>query len=273
MLIFQSAGEWAVRPQDAHLVALDARTGEIVWNVEMPDVYATNSGPLVANGLLIQGMGTCTVYEETKCFISAYDAGDGQAAVALPHVALDGEPGGDTWGGLPNLYRAGGETWITGSYDPDLNLTYWGTAQAKPWMPASRGMDTPDVALYTSSTLALDATPASSRGTTRTRPAKRSTSTSSSSACSSTPAARSGCSPSARTACCGSTIAGPASTSATRRRSSRTSGRASIRETGPAALPARHPRAQSRRVDRRVPEHRGRQELAGDELSPRRRAN
>ena len=73
-------------------------------------------------------------------------------------IALDGEPGGDSWGGLPDLYRAGGEAWITGSYDPDLNLTYWGTAQAKPWMPASRGMATTDVALYTSATLALDAT-------------------------------------------------------------------------------------------------------------------
>ena len=62
-LIFQSAGEWAVRPQAARLIALDARTGETVWNVEMPDVYATNSGPIVANGLLIQGGGTCTVYE------------------------------------------------------------------------------------------------------------------------------------------------------------------------------------------------------------------
>jgi alcohol dehydrogenase (cytochrome c) len=58
---------------------------------------------------------------------------------------------------LPDLYRAGGESWITGSYDPELNLTYWGTAQAKPWMPASRGMKTEDAALYSSSTLALDA--------------------------------------------------------------------------------------------------------------------
>ena len=49
-LIFQSETEWAVRPQEAHLVALDARTGETIWNVKMPDVYATNSGPLVANG-------------------------------------------------------------------------------------------------------------------------------------------------------------------------------------------------------------------------------
>ena len=72
-LIFQSAEEWAVRPQEARLIALDATTGETVWNVALPDVYATNSGPLIANGLLIQGMGTCTVYEDNKCFISAYD--------------------------------------------------------------------------------------------------------------------------------------------------------------------------------------------------------
>ena len=156
-LIFESAGEWAVRPQAARLVALDARTGETVWNVEMPGVYATNSGPLVANGLLIQGGGTCTVYEETKCSISAYDVATGEQRWLFRTIAQDGEPGGDTWGGLPNLYRAGGEAWITGSYDPDLNLTYWGTAQAKPWMPASRGMHTNDVALYTSATLALNA--------------------------------------------------------------------------------------------------------------------
>ena len=71
-------------------------------------------------------------------------------------IAQQGEPGGDTWGPLTNLFRAGGESWITGSYDPALNLTYWGTAQAKPWMPISRGMSIKDDALYTSSTLALD---------------------------------------------------------------------------------------------------------------------
>ncbi|HEX7237484.1 MAG TPA: PQQ-binding-like beta-propeller repeat protein [Gammaproteobacteria bacterium] len=157
MVIFESAGEWAVRPQAARLIALDARTGETVWSAELPGVYATNSGPLAVNGLLIQGGGTCTVYEQTKCSISAYDAATGQQRWLFHTVALDGEPGGDSWGGLPNLYRAGGEAWITGSYDPDLNLTYWGTAQAKPWMPASRGMKTTDVALYTSSTLALNA--------------------------------------------------------------------------------------------------------------------
>ena len=66
------------------------------------------------------------------------------------------EPGGDTWGGLDNVFRAGGETWITGSYDPDLRLTYWGTAQQKPWVPVSRHMTIYDVGLFTNSTVAVN---------------------------------------------------------------------------------------------------------------------
>jgi alcohol dehydrogenase (cytochrome c) len=156
-LIFQAAPRWAITAQNARLIALDARTGETLWDEQMPDVYASNSGPIVANGLILQGMGTCSTYEDKKCFISAYDPATGQQRWRFRTIALSNEPGGDTWGGLPDLYRAGGEAWITGSYDPELNLTYWGTTQAKPWMPASRGMDARDVALYTSSTVALDA--------------------------------------------------------------------------------------------------------------------
>jgi alcohol dehydrogenase (cytochrome c) len=141
---------------NAHLVALDARTGKIAWDVAMPDGRGSSSGPLVARGRVIQGMGGCSPYVEQKCFISAYDAATGKQLWRFHTVAREGEPGGNTWGALNNIYRAGGETWITGSYDPDLNLTYWGTAQAKPWMPISRGMDTLDKALYTSSTVALD---------------------------------------------------------------------------------------------------------------------
>jgi alcohol dehydrogenase (cytochrome c) len=158
MLIFHSMARWAVTKQDAFLVALDARTGELVWKVQMPDAYASNSGPLIANGLIIQGMGTCTVYEERKCFISAYDPANGKQVWRFRTIALTGEPGGDTWGGLPDIFRIGAETWITGSYDPELNLTYWGTTQAKPWMPASRRMNAEASALYSSSTLALNAT-------------------------------------------------------------------------------------------------------------------
>jgi alcohol dehydrogenase (cytochrome c) len=147
-VIFQTAGR---------LVALNARTGELEWDVPMQGSRASSSGPLVANGLVLEGMGGCQRYEENKCFISAYDADTGEQRWRFVTVALEGEPGGDSWGDLPNLYRAGGETWITGSYDPELNLTYWGVAQAKPWMPASRGMGSRDVGLYTNSTVALDA--------------------------------------------------------------------------------------------------------------------
>ena len=147
-VILQSAGR---------LIALNARTGELEWDVPMQGSRASSSGPLVANGLVLEGMGGCQRYEENKCFISAYDPDTGEQRWRFVTIALEGEPGGDSWGDLPNLYRAGGETWITGSYDPDLNLTYWGVAQAKPWMPASRGMGSRDVGLYTNSTVALDA--------------------------------------------------------------------------------------------------------------------
>jgi alcohol dehydrogenase (cytochrome c) len=156
-LIFLKADGWAFTAQEAEMVALDARTGELVYDVVMPNVYASNSGPIIANGLIIQGMGTCSVYEDNKCFISAYDPDTGEQLWRFRTVALTGEPGGDTWGGLADTFRAGSEPWITGSYDPELNLTYWGTAQAKPWMPASRGMDTLDAGLYSNSTVALDA--------------------------------------------------------------------------------------------------------------------
>ncbi len=143
--------------RNGHLVALEARTGRLAWDVEMPDGHGSSSGPLVAGDKIIQGMGGCQQYIEQKCFISAYDAATGKQLWRFHTIAKEGDSGGDTWGPLADLYRAGGETWITGTYDPELNLTYWGTAQAKPWMPASRGMKTADKALFTSSTLALDA--------------------------------------------------------------------------------------------------------------------
>jgi PQQ-dependent dehydrogenase (methanol/ethanol family) len=145
---------------DANLFAFDARTGRTVWQTVIGDRtkgnYTTSSGPLVAKGKIIQGLGACQTYREEKCFISAYDSATGKQVWRFNTVAQSGEPGGETWGKLPNLFRAGTESWITGSYDPALNLTFWGTAQAKPWMPVSRGMSPNDDALYSSSTLALD---------------------------------------------------------------------------------------------------------------------
>ena len=150
-----------VATSEAHLLALDAKTGKTLWDTTIGDRskgnYGTSSGPIVARGKVIQGLGGCQAYREEKCFISAYDTATGREVWRFNTVARQGEPGGDTWGPLTNLFRAGGESWITGSYDPLLNLTYWGTAQAKPWMPISRGMSVKDDALFTSSTVALNA--------------------------------------------------------------------------------------------------------------------
>jgi alcohol dehydrogenase (cytochrome c) len=144
---------------DAHLVALDAKTGRKVWDTVIADSakgFSNTSGPIVVKGKVIQGLQGCDRYREERCFISAYDAGTGQLAWKFHTVAHAGEPGGDTWNNLPNMMRQGGETWIAGSYDPDVDLTFWGTAQAKPWMPVSRGTRVFDAALHTASTVALN---------------------------------------------------------------------------------------------------------------------
>jgi len=145
----------------AHIFALDARTGKNAWDTVIGDrtygQYSTSSGPLLAKGKVIQGLGgnMCSQYRDEKCFISAYDANTGKLLWKFHTIAKEGEPGGDTWGKLPSLFRAGGDTWITGSYDADLNLTYWGVAQSKPWMRASRQSGNGET-LYANSTVALD---------------------------------------------------------------------------------------------------------------------
>ena len=145
---------------DAYLFALDARTGKTVWNVMVGDSakgYGSSSGPIVIHGKVIQGENGCDRYKSQEkdqgCFISAFDPATGKLLWRFNTLARAGEPGGDTWGDLPNMLRVGAETWITGSFDPELNMTYWGVAQAKPWMQVSRG--TRGAALYSSSTLAL----------------------------------------------------------------------------------------------------------------------
>jgi alcohol dehydrogenase (cytochrome c) len=142
---------------DAHMIALDARTGKLVWDVQVADSklgYGYTSGPIVVRGKVIAGMTGCSRYKEDVCFISAHDAATGKQVWRTSTIARPGEPGGDTWGNLPLQFRAGSDAWIPGSYDPDANLIYWATAQAKPWARAVRGTD--GDALYTNSTLGLD---------------------------------------------------------------------------------------------------------------------
>ncbi len=142
---------------DAHIVAIDARTGDLIWDVEVADAslgYRYTAGPIVVKGILITGISGCSRYKDDVCFITGHDAATGTELWRTSTVARPGEPGGDTWGDLPLRFRAGSDAWIAGSYDPDTKLVYWGTAQAKPWASAVRG--TAGDALYTNSTLALD---------------------------------------------------------------------------------------------------------------------
>ncbi len=142
---------------DAHIVGLNARTGEVRWDTDvMPgeEGYGFTSGPIVADGMIVAGLMGCDVYRENTCYIVGLDGRTGQVAWRTSTVARPGERGGDTWGDLPLLLRAGGDAWIPGSYDPVTKLVYYGTSQPKPWSRDARRTD--GDALYSNSTLALD---------------------------------------------------------------------------------------------------------------------
>jgi alcohol dehydrogenase (cytochrome c) len=142
---------------DGKIVALDARTGDRVWEVAgvargLPYYYSASS--LIVRGKVISGLRGCENFHLEKCAITAHDARTGKELWRTPTIAHPGQPGGDSWGDVPLLYRAGADAWITGSYDPELDLIYWSTSQAKPWSRAARGTD--GDALYTNTVLALD---------------------------------------------------------------------------------------------------------------------
>jgi alcohol dehydrogenase (cytochrome c) len=146
-----------VNTADAHLVALDARTGNVVWDVQVANPkkrFSYSAAALVVRGKVISGLQSCEYFYEEKCAITAHDARTGQELWRTSTIAHPGQPGGDTWGDVPLMFRAGADTWITGSYDPGLSLIYWSTAQAKPWSRAARGTD--GDALYSNTVLALD---------------------------------------------------------------------------------------------------------------------
>ena len=155
----QSVALWEdlilVSTPDGAIVALDAPTGVVRW--ETPQIgFGNTAGPMVADGKVINGTNGCGRFSERKCFVSAHDVRTGEFLWQTDVIARPGEPGGDTWGELPFELRAGADMWNGVSWDPDLGLVYLGTAQAKPWVAASRGLTTADSTLYANSTLALD---------------------------------------------------------------------------------------------------------------------
>jgi alcohol dehydrogenase (cytochrome c) len=140
--------------------ALDARSGKEVWKTSIvdnkPGIGWSTGGVIIIKGHVLVGMTNCgRPKTDDHCYISAYDAASGKRDWKFVTTALTGQPGGDSWGDLPDNMRKGGETWIAGTYDPELNTTYWGTAQAKPWRRDLRGSSTGSTD-YANSTVALD---------------------------------------------------------------------------------------------------------------------
>jgi alcohol dehydrogenase (cytochrome c) len=141
------------------IYALDARTGEEVWKTKIndnPNLGNSTGGLIIIKGRVLVGMTNCArAGTPDHCYISAYDAVTGKRDWKFVTVALTGQPGGDTWNGMADNDRKGVETWIAGTYDPELNTTYWGTAQAKPWRRDLRGSGQ-GATDYANSTLALN---------------------------------------------------------------------------------------------------------------------
>ena len=138
---------------DAFVIALDATTGELVWETAVADYragYYMTIAPLVANGKVL--VGPSGGERGIRGFVAAYDAETGEEVWRTHTIPGPGDPGIETWPG--ETWRTGGASiWITGSFDPELNLTYWGTGNPGPWIGDQRPGDN----LYTNSVVAFDA--------------------------------------------------------------------------------------------------------------------
>ena len=141
---------------DAELIALNATTGEPIWQTTVGDPglgYAMTLAPLAIDDKVIVGVAGGEY--GIRGYIAAYDAATGEEVWKFYTIPGPGEPGHETWEGGGDAWMHGGASvWLTGSYDPELNLTYWGIGNPGPdWNPAQRPGDN----LYSDSVVALDA--------------------------------------------------------------------------------------------------------------------
>jgi alcohol dehydrogenase (cytochrome c) len=139
---------------DNHLLALDMKTGKEIWKqrfAEWREGYYATGAPIIANGVLISGMagGEST----TRGFLDGWDPETGKKLWRRYTIPEPGQPGSETWPQNSDAWtRGGGPTWRSGTYDPELDLVFWGTGNAEPYDPRPRGeLDS----LYTSSVLAI----------------------------------------------------------------------------------------------------------------------
>ncbi len=141
---------------DAHLIALDRSTGNVVWDVVIDDYklgHAALSAPMVVKDKVIIGNSGGDM--ASRGFLDAYDGKTGARVWRFYTIPAAGEPGSETWSSTDVLPRGGGAMWVTGSYDPDLDLLYWGTGNPNPnYFGDNRIGDN----LYTASIVAVNAT-------------------------------------------------------------------------------------------------------------------
>jgi alcohol dehydrogenase (cytochrome c) len=143
---------------DAHLLALDMKTGKQIWKQKFADFkegYKGVAAPLFASGVLITG--TTGGENATRGFLVGWDPETGKELWRTYTIPAPGEPGHETWpktaDSTPDAWKTGGgSTWQNGSYDPQLDLVYWGVGNAAPYDPKYRGNAD---ALYTNSVLAI----------------------------------------------------------------------------------------------------------------------
>jgi len=154
-------GKLFVARLDAMLVALDAGTGKELWKAKVVDYkqgHAITSPPTIAKNLVVTGFAGGEY--GVRGAITAYDQETGREVWRTYTVPGPGEPGNETWKG-ESWKTGGGAAWFIGSYDPQLNLVYYGASNAAPWGGGVRGPDSSEYGqytnLYTASTLALDA--------------------------------------------------------------------------------------------------------------------
>ena len=146
---------------DAVLVALDAKTGKEVWVTKVGDNsrgYYTSLAPLVAGGKVM--LGTSGGEYGIRGFVAAFDPETGKEQWRTYTIPAPGEPGSETWPAGEQWKTGGAPVWVTGNYDADLNLAYWGTGNGGPWMGDKRPGDN----LYTASVIALDVATGAIRG-------------------------------------------------------------------------------------------------------------
>jgi len=145
---------------DAFVVALDARTGEVVWETAVEDYqagYYMTIAPLVVAGNVMVGVSGGEL--GIRGFVTALNAYTGEEVWKTYTIPAPGEFGNDSWPG-DSWQTGGAPVWLTGTFDPDTNLSFWGTGNPGPWIGDQRDGDN----LYTNSVLALDVTTGEIKG-------------------------------------------------------------------------------------------------------------